>query len=331
MRTFIKTRRVSGVMLIIAAIIAVVVTACDQNGGLLDPLASSTIQTTGTSSVSAQSDQMPEMADIIAHGGALRELEGITPDAILSLHRVGSRPGATTTVVGGAASARFASTATVSGVSVSVNGASFTLTALSRTSGDRPGGHGGPGGGHPRGPGGGAPPAGVGLSTAFVYPAPPASKETTPTFIPMPEGHVTATFSATGYTLSPSTVSVPGIVTVSSHKSGDAVSRSSNLTVRWSVSGDITSGVVVIHPARDTSNKPVGRPANPGNGQQKPTPVMKTISAGATSVEFTAADLANIQAGNVIVEIMVANVNVSSDKKVAAIGRSGARLPLVLQ
>lgn len=330
MKTFLTSRRavISAAALIAFALVGL--TACQD--GTTSPIAAldnlSSASTLSASSLTSDSDAQlsgdMEM-DIMALAGGSET----RPEAVLEIAR---RPlSRTSTQTGGEAKTRFDSTLNVKSVSVAVLGTTYQLVTPPMRSGN--GGQ----GGHPGGNGGGTPPSGQRpdrvAATLFVFPAPPATTATTttPALITLNDANALATFTVSGYTLTDNTLDIPGKISFTSVKEGDALSRATALTVRWSVAGTFTNGAVVIRNVLD-STALAGKTRREAEQllRNLPKPITKQLQAGATSVDFTAAELTALQAGTA--ELLVGVINAkrtNSDKAILiAHSRTGIRLRL---
>jgi hypothetical protein len=329
MKTFLTSRRavISAAALIAFALVGL--TACQD--GTTSPIAAldnlNSASTLSASSLTSDSDAQVsgdmEM-DIMALAGGSET----RPEAVLEIAR---RPlSRTSTQTGGEAKTRFDSTLNVKSVSVAVLGTTYQLV----TPPMRPG-NGGQGG-HPGG-NGGTPPSGQRpdriAATLFVFPAPPATTAitTTPALITLNDANALATFTVSGYTLTDNTLDIPGKISFSSVKDGDALSRATALTVRWSLAGTFTNGAVVIRNVLD-STALAGKTRREAEQllRNLPKPITKQLQAGATSVDFTAAELTALQAGTAELSVGVVNAKrTNSDKAILiAHSRSGVRVRL---
>ncbi len=313
--------------------------ACQQNG-VTDPalasLSSSVANDNSTSSGTIQSDdstRLSPFADIL--GGA-------TPEAVLEVRRVPASPTGTTgnTTGGGSASARFDATLQIQGASVRLLGVSYPLIlAPTRPQHDQSGGRPNGPGGHPGGmPPSGNPPSGNSTSgtppTLFLYPAPPSSTATTttPILLPLGTGSASVAFTATGYALSDNTIEVPGAITITSHSEGGTFQRSAALTVRWSASGAVTNGMVIVRNVAD-STVLAGKSRSEREAYLKslPKPISKKITAGSSSADFTAAEVATLQAGKAAIEVQLLNAKAINNNKAVLAGHSATHIRLTAQ
>ncbi|MCU0428122.1 MAG: hypothetical protein MUF71_21120 [Candidatus Kapabacteria bacterium] len=229
------------------------------------------------------------------------------PEAILEISR---RPiGQDRATAGGFSSARFSGSLGVVGVSVSVLGNTYAFTALTQ----RPGNSNSPNG-RPNSTNANAQRP---QESAFVYPAPP-SGGAAPTPIPLTDANALATFRVNSYTLQDNAIDIPGKISVTSIQENASLPRTAPLTVNWTLAGTFTSGQIMLRNVLDSS-------ALAGKTREEvrrivsnlPRPVTKRFTAGTTSMTFTAAELASLQAGNVHLSIAVANVKrTNSDKAV---------------
>jgi hypothetical protein len=328
MKTFLTSRRaiISAAALIAFALVGL--TACQD--GTTSPIAAldnlSSASTLSASSLTSDGDAQlsgdMEM-DIMALAGGSET----RPEAVLEIAR---RPLSRTSIqTGGEAKTRFDSTLNVKSVSVAVLGTTYQLV----TPPMRPG-NGGQGG-HPGG-NGGTPPSGQRpdrvAATLFVFPAPPATTATTtPALITLNDANALATFTVSGYTLTDNTLDIPGKIAFSSVKDGDALSRATALAVRWSVAGTFTNGAVVIRNVLD-STALAGKTRREAEQllRNLPKPITKQLQAGATSVDFTAAELTALQAGTAELSVGVINAKrTNSDKAILiAHSRTGVRVRL---
>ncbi|TAE29542.1 MAG: hypothetical protein EAZ92_05970 [Candidatus Kapaibacterium sp.] len=247
-----------------------------------------------------------------------RDSNAIRPEAMLEVSRRLNAQGTMTS--GGAASARFNSALGVQGVSVAVMGAIYQLvTPPMRPEGrnNQP-----PGGGRPNSTNANARPPRL-AETIFVYPLPPSSTATTtmtmpPSLITLSDAPATANFTVRGYTLGETTIDIPGKATFTSVKEGDALSRSSAVTVRWNPIGTFTGGVLTLRNVPDSAAL-AGKTRREAEAiiRALPKPVVKPIVAGTSSVEFSSAELGTLQTGAAHLALSVANVKrTNSDKAV---------------
>ncbi len=333
MKTFWNMQRAFCAVALIT-IAGIGVTACQQDS-VMSPLATmdnlSTASTTditaltGSSSSETSSDFDPAMNILDLAGGSETR-----PEAIVEISR---RPiSRTSTETGAEASARFDSTLGVTGVSLAVLGTSYQFVRppmRPQNGNGRPGNGGNPSGGNP--PPNAQRPARI-ASTLFVFPAPPATSATTrPTLIMLNDANAIATVTVVGYTFADNRVDIPGKITLTSMKEGDVVSRSAALNLRWNLAGTYTNGRVTVHNVADST-------ALAGKSRQEvaqilrnmPKPLSKKFSVGTTSIEFTAAELASLQAGTVEISVGVVNAKrTNSDKAVLiAHSRNGIRVRL---
>ncbi len=215
------------------------VTACQQDGttspiAALDDLSSSSSLSTSAVPAPPAGDDFDLDLESKLNIMALAGGSETRPEAVLEIKR--RRLSATSTETGGEASARFDKTLGVTGVSVAVLGATYQFV----TPPVRPNnGNGrGPGGNGPGGNGNGNPNGNPSsthanalvseriASTLFVFPAPPSTTSTTtPALITLTPANAAATFTVSGYTLGDNTLDIPGNVSFTSLKSGDALSR----------------------------------------------------------------------------------------------------------
>jgi hypothetical protein len=329
MKTFLTSRRavISAAALIAFALVGL--TACQD--GTTSPIAAldnlSSASTLSASSLTSDSDAQlsgdMEMDIMALAGGSETRPEAVLEIARRSLSR-------TSTQTGGEAKTRFDSTLNVKSVSVAVLGTTYQLV----TPPMRPG-NGGQGG-HPGG-NGGTPPSGQRpdrvAATLFVFPAPPATTATTttPALITLNDANALATFTVSGYTLSDNTLDIPGKISFTSVKDGDALSRAAALTVRWSLAGTFTNGAVVIRNVLD-STALAGKTRREAEQllRNLPKPITKQLQVGATSVDFTAAELTALQAGTAELSVGVINAKrTNSDKAILiAHSRTGVRVRL---
>jgi hypothetical protein len=142
--------------------------------------------------------------------------------------------------------------------------------------------------------------------------------------MPLPTGNANVTFAATGYALSDNSITVPGTITITSQKEGDAVQRSAGLTVTWSGADTFTQGAVVVRNVPDSAARGT-RPSTP-----PAKPVTKTLTSGA-SVSFTAAELATLQAGKAAIEVTIANAKAINSNKAVLAAHSATRIRVTLQ
>lgn len=237
---------------------------------------------------------------------------GTRPEAVLEIAR---RPiGQDRATAGGFSSARFSGSLGVVGVSVSLAGNTYTLSALPQRSGNS-----NPPNGRPNSTNATTTQPQRTPEAHFVYPAPPSSTATTtPTPIPLTDANAIATFRVNSYTLQDNAIDLPGKIAITSIQENASLPRTAALTVNWTVPGTFTNGQIILRNVLDSS-------ALAGKTREEvrqilrnlPKPITKRITAGATSVTFTAAELATLQAGNVHLSIAITNVKrTNSDKAV---------------
>lgn len=334
MKTIMNSRRafVSAAAAIALAFF-VGVTACQQDGttspiAVLDDLNSSSYLSASAVPAPPASDDFDVDLESKLNIMALAGGSETRPEAVLEIKR--RRLSATSTETGGEATARFDNTLGVIGVSVLVQGATYQFVTPPMR----------PNNGNGRGPGGNPPnstnanaqrPERI-ASTLFVFPAPPSTTSTTtPALITLTPANAAATFTVSGYTLGDNTLDIPGNVSFTSLKSGDALSRASNLSVRWSVAGTFTNGVVVLKNVLD-STALAGKTRREIEQIRRnlPQPITKQLTAGATSVDFTAAELTALQAGTAEISIGIVNAKRTNSDKAILIARThtGARVTL---
>lgn len=313
------------------------VTACQQDGST-SPIAALDDLNSSSSSLSASAvsgSLTSDDSDLdLASGLNIMALAGgseTRPEAVLEINR--RRLSSTSTETGGEASARFDNTLGVTGVSVAVLGTTYQfVTPPMRPNNGNGRGPGGNGNGNPNSTNANAPRPDRIASTLFVFPAPPSTTSTTtPALITLSPANAVATFTVNGYTLGDNTLGIPGTVSFTSLKSGDALSRTSNLTVRWSVAGTFTNGVVVLKNVLDST-------ALDGKTRREieqirrnlPKPITKQLTAGAASVDFTAAELTALQAGSAEITVGIVNAKRTNSDKAILIARThtGARITL---
>jgi hypothetical protein len=336
MKTFWNMQRAFCAVALIT-IAGISVTACQQDS-VMSPLATmdnlSTASTTditaltGGSSSETTSDFDPAMNILGLAGGSETR-----PEAIVEISR--RRLSGTSTETGAEASARFDSTLGVTGVILAVLGTSyqFVRPPMRPQNGNGRPGNGGNGGNPPGGnpPPNAQRPARI-ASTLFIFPAPPATSATTrPALITLNDVNALATVTAVGYTFADNTVDIPGKITLISVNEGDVVSRSAALNLRWNLAGTFTNGRITVHNVADSATLA-------GKSRQEvaqilrnmPKPLSKELSAGTTSVEFTATELASLQSGMAEISVGVVNTKrTNSDKAVLiAHSRSGIRVRL---
>jgi hypothetical protein len=277
-------------------------------------------QAAAIGNISEQANHAPRILEML--GVSRDSASGVRPAAILEISR--RRLSETSTQTGGAASARFNGSLGVKGVSVSVLGASYqfvTPPMRQRNGGNPPNGN----------------PVGTTATriaeTIFVYPAPPSTSATTalPSLITLTDANATATFTINGYTLADNTLGIPGKITLTNAKDGDVLPRSAAFTMRWSVAGTFTNGVVTIHNVLDSAAR-AGKSRSQVEQLQRnlPKPIVKQVSAGAISVDFTAAELTSLQAGAAEISLGIVNTKKTNNDTaiLMAHSRTGARLRL---
>lgn len=335
MKTILASRRVSMTALALITFAFLGLTSCQQDGttspiAALDDLNSSSSLSTASLTSDAQTSGGLEM-DLLALTGGSR------PEAVFEIKR---RPlSRTSTETGGEASARFDNTLGVTGVSVAVLGTTYQFVTPpmrpQNGNGRGPGGNGngGNGNGNPNSTNANAQRPDRIASTLFVFPAPPATNASTtlPALITLTPVNATAIFTVSGYTLADNTLNIPGNVSFTSLKDGDALSRTAALTVRWSVAGTFTNGVITVRNVLDST-------ALAGKSRREieqmlrslPKPITKQLTAGATSIDFTAAELTALQAGSTEISLGIVNAKrTNSDKALlVAHARTGARVIL---
>lgn len=262
-----------------------------------------------------------------------RDTNAVRPEATLEISR---KTGASGSTSGAAASARFNSALGVQGVNVSVLGANYTLvTPPLRAPNLTPPPQ------RPNSTNANARPNSTNANaqrpqriaeTLFVFPLPPSSTATSqPTLIALMDANALATFTVRGYSLGETTIDIPGKIVITSAKEGDALPRTAALTVRWSALGSFTNGIVSLRNVPDSAALAgLSRMGAEARIRALPRPIVKTLSAGATSIEFSAAEMAALQAGNAHLSVSVANVKrTNSDKAVLkADSHTGLRLRL---
>lgn len=343
MKTILASRRVNMTALALITFAFLGLTACQQDGttspiAALDDLNSSSSLSAASLTSDAQTSGGLEM-DLLALAGGSGNATGTRPEAVLEIKR---RPlSRTSTETGGEASARFDNTLGVTGVSVAVLGTTYQfVTPPMRPhngNGQGPGGNGngngGNGNGNPNSTNANAQRPERIASTLFVFPAPPATNASTtlPALITLTPVNATATFTVSGYTLADNTLEIPGTVSFTSLKDGDALSRAAALTVRWNVAGTFTNGVVVVRNVLD-STALAGKTRREIEQIRRnlPKPITKQLTAGATSIDFTAAELTALQAGSAEISLGIVNAKrTNSDKALlVAHARTGARVIL---
>lgn len=334
MKTIFASQRAATTALALITIALLGLTACQQDGATspiasLDDLATAAVVSgTSLNTSDAQSANLDasDTESCFSSGMNLLALAGgseTRPEAVLEINRrLISRTG---TQTGGEATGRFDSSLGVTGVSVAILGTTYQFV--------QPPLRGRNGGGQPNGgQQGGQRPARI-TSTIFVFPAPPSTTATTaPSLITLNDANATATFTVSGYALADNTLDIPGTIAFTSVKSGDVVSRSAATTVRWSVAGTFTNGVVTLHNVLDSA-------ALAGKSRREveqirrnlPKPITKQLQAGATSVEFTAAELTALQSGTAELSIGIVNAKRTNSDKAILIAHSRTGLRLSLQ
>ncbi len=245
-----------------------------------------------------------------------RDSNAARPEAMLEISRRLNTQGTMTS--GGAASARFNSALGVQSVSVAVMGASYQLVTPPMR--PEPRNNAPSGNGRPSSTNANARPPRL-AETIFVYPLPPSSTATStmqPSLIALSDAPATATFTVRGYTLGETTIDIPGKATFISLKDGDALPRSSTVTVRWNPLGTFTGGVLTLRNVPDSAAL-AGKTRREAEAiiRALPKPVVKQLVAGTNSVELTAAELGALQTGAAHLALSVANVKrTNSDKAV---------------
>lgn len=329
MKTLFVSRPVSMTALALITFALVGLTACQQDGttspiAAMDNLATaSAANSTASLTNDTQSYGDLEM-DVLALAGGTET----RPEAVLEINR---RPlSRTSTESGGEASARFDSTLNVKGVSVTVLGTTYQfVTPPLRTQNGN--GRGTGGNGNPNSTNANAQRPERIASTLFVFPAPPTTSAALPALIALTPVNAAATFTVNGYTLADNTLDIPGTIAITSLKDGDALSRSASLTVRWSVAGTFTNGVITVRNVLDSA-------ALAGKSRREaeqllrslPKPIAKQLSAGASSADFTAAELTALQAGTAEISLGIVNAKRTNNDKALLLARTrtGARVRL---
>ncbi|MBD1207154.1 MAG: hypothetical protein H9535_01900 [Ignavibacteria bacterium] len=314
------------------------VTACQQDGSTSPIAALDDLNSSSSLSASAVSGSLTsDDSDLdLSSGLNIMALAGgseTRPEAVLEIKR---RPlSRTSTETGGEASARFDNTLGVTGVSVAVLGTTYQfVTPPMRPNNGNGRGPGGNGNGNPNSTNANAPRPERIASTLFVFPAPPATNASTtlPALITLTPVNATATFTVSGYALADNALDIPGNVSFTSLKSGDALSRASNLSVRWNVAGTFTNGVVVLKNVLD-STALAGKTRREIEQIRRnlPKPITKQLTAGAASVDFTAAELTALQAGSAEITVGIVNAKRTNSDKAILIARTNAGARITLQ
>jgi len=136
-------------------------------------------------------------------------------------------------------------------------------------------------------------------SVTYTY-TPSASN---PTGIPLNTGYSDVTFSATGYTLTNGTVTVPGQMLISTPAANATVPRTAALTVTWANNSNSGMGKAIF-----ISDK---------NGKS----IFKDNATG-TTAEFTAAELGTLAAGTALVYVITYTYVLSNSNATVLLGES---------